>query len=87
MGFSGNQMLWSLAYVDMEANPDKTLVNMDGESFDYHKRSGLAAIPYSSQAGGLFDKMARGSLGQMNGGNGGMYPTVENEARFKRIQT
>jgi aryl-alcohol dehydrogenase-like predicted oxidoreductase len=82
MGFAGNQMLWSLAHIDMDANPDKTLVNMDAESFEYHKSSGLAAIPYSSQAGGLFNKMARGS----GTSGGGMYPIVENEARFKHIQ-
>jgi aryl-alcohol dehydrogenase-like predicted oxidoreductase len=86
MGFAGNQMLWSLAYTDMDANPDKTLVNMDSESFDYHKRSGLAAIPYSSQAGGLFSKMAKASLAQVNSGAGGMYPIAENEERFKRIK-
>jgi aryl-alcohol dehydrogenase-like predicted oxidoreductase len=86
MGFAGRQMLWSLAHIDMDANPDKTLVNMDGESFDYHKSSGLAAIPYSSQAGGLFNKMAQGSLTQMNGGVRSMYPSAENEGRFKHIQ-
>lgn len=86
MGFSGNQMLWSLAHVDMDLIPDKTLVNMNSESFDYHKSSGLAAIPYSSQAGGLFNKMAAGSLAQMNAGVRSMYPTAENEARFKRIK-
>jgi aryl-alcohol dehydrogenase-like predicted oxidoreductase len=86
MGFSGNQMLWSLAQVDMEAIPDKTLANMDAETYTYHKSSGMAAIPYSSQAGGLFNKMAEGSLGQMNAGIRSMYPALENEVRFTRLQ-
>jgi aryl-alcohol dehydrogenase-like predicted oxidoreductase len=70
----------------MENNPDKTLVTMDTESYALHTQSGLAAVPYSSQAGGLFNKMAAGSLGQMNAGINSMYPMVENEARFKHIQ-
>jgi aryl-alcohol dehydrogenase-like predicted oxidoreductase len=86
MGFTANQMLWSLAQVDMDTIPDKTLVNMDAPSYHFHKLSGLAAIPYSAQAGGLFNKMAAGSLAQMNEGVRSMYPAAVNEARFRRIQ-
>jgi aryl-alcohol dehydrogenase-like predicted oxidoreductase len=85
MGFSGNQMFWSLAKVDMDAVPDKTLVAMDAETWEYHRETDLAAIPYSSQAGGLFNKMANGSLVNMNPGIKSMYPQKENETRLSRI--
>jgi aryl-alcohol dehydrogenase-like predicted oxidoreductase len=84
--FKGNQMLWSLAKVDIEKVPDKTLVNMDAETWEYHKLTGLSAIPYSSQAGGLFTKMGKGHLAGANTDFNKMYPTSENEARFTRIQ-
>ncbi len=35
-------------------------VAMDGESYAYHRQSGLAAIPYSSPGRWLFQKMAEG---------------------------
>lgn len=86
MGFAGNQMLWSLSKVDMDAVLDKTLADMDAETWQYHRQTGLAAIPYSSQAGGLFNKMANGSLAKLDAGILSMYPTAENEARFLRIR-
>ena len=42
-GFVADQMLWSLAVVDPDGIPDKTLVFMDQELKDYHERSALAA--------------------------------------------
>ncbi|HRJ43637.1 MAG: aldo/keto reductase [Caldilineaceae bacterium] len=57
-GFVANQMRWSLAAMDPKTESDPTTVAMDGESYAYHRQSGLAAIPYSSQAGGYFQKMA-----------------------------
>jgi aryl-alcohol dehydrogenase-like predicted oxidoreductase len=86
LGFSGNQMFWSLGKVDMDAVPDKTLVAMDAETWEYHRKTNLAAIPYSSQAGGLFNKMANGSLEKMDPGIKSMYPTPENETRLRRIK-
>lgn len=57
MGFSGDEMMWSLAKIKGEALPDPTLVFMDDALYHYHRQSGLAAMPYSSQANGLFHKL------------------------------
>jgi aryl-alcohol dehydrogenase-like predicted oxidoreductase len=64
---------------------DPTLVVMGDELKRYHAQTGLAAIPYSSQAGGLFNKMAVGGK-IANPGINRMYQTPENMNRFERIQ-
>jgi aryl-alcohol dehydrogenase-like predicted oxidoreductase len=54
-GFSVNQPQWSLAYQHHVA--DETLVQMDREMYRMHLRTGLAAMPYSSQGQGFFTKL------------------------------
>jgi aryl-alcohol dehydrogenase-like predicted oxidoreductase len=80
-GFVANQINWSLAEIDPECMGDRTTVAMDDELFDYHQTSGLAAMAYSSQAGGLFQKLARGDAAI-----GGAYPLESNQRRLKRIE-
>jgi aryl-alcohol dehydrogenase-like predicted oxidoreductase len=58
-GFVADQPLWSLADFNPGAIGDPTLVAMSPELFELHKRTGLAAICYSSQAKGFFTKVAR----------------------------
>ncbi|HSV27433.1 MAG TPA: aldo/keto reductase [Sedimentisphaerales bacterium] len=58
-GFAGDQPMWSLAQWKSDAIGDTTLVQMSPELYELHKASGLAAIPYSSQAKGFFTKFAR----------------------------
>ncbi len=81
-GFCGDQMLWSLAVVNPGGLADKTLVAMDAGLHAYHQASGMAAIPYSSQANGLFNKMAAGKLAEMPP----QYRLAENEKRMARIR-
>jgi aryl-alcohol dehydrogenase-like predicted oxidoreductase len=59
-GFSANQMMWSLAAANAKAD-DSTLTGMDAEMKEFHSETGMAVIPYSSQAGGLFQKMSHGT--------------------------
>lgn len=59
-GFSADQVEWSLAA--RNANVGGSLVAMDAALLDLHRRTGLAAIPYSSQAKGYFDKVIAGTL-------------------------
>lgn len=52
-GFAANQPWWSLA----EPKPETMaadLARMDREMYEFHRRTGLAAMPYSSQANGFF---------------------------------
>lgn len=60
--FAANQMMWSLAEADRSAFGDPTLVAMDEETRDFHQQTGLTAIPYSSQAQGLFTKWEQGTF-------------------------
>jgi Predicted oxidoreductases (related to aryl-alcohol dehydrogenases) len=55
--FSANQMMWSLAEVNHGTVGDETMVLMDQEGMEFHKETGLVAIPYSSQAQGFYTKM------------------------------
>ena len=58
-GFIGSQCEWSLARRNPGSNA-ADLLAMDDAMLAYHAETGLAAIPYSSQAKGYFDKLATG---------------------------
>ena len=49
-----------LAVIDPRGVPDQTLAIMNDEMRAFHRESGMAVIPYSSQANGRFSKMQRG---------------------------
>jgi len=79
-GFVGDQMMWSLAAPEPAALSDKTMVPMDQALWRYHRETGLAAIPYSSQAGGWLQKAAAGVRTRP------VYDTAGNRARLARAQ-
>jgi aryl-alcohol dehydrogenase-like predicted oxidoreductase len=82
-GFVASQMMWSLAVVDPGGIKDDTLAPMDAEMLAYHYQSGLPAIPFSSQAGGLFAKLADGRNALPAKGP---YRSTSNLARLERVQ-
>lgn len=84
-GFVANQMRWSLAEIEPVSVGDPTTVAMDEETLAYHRRTGLAAIPYSSQAGGYFQKLAEGREIRQNQQKS--YGTIENRSRAARLQS
>jgi aryl-alcohol dehydrogenase-like predicted oxidoreductase len=58
---AANQPEWNLA----QRNPGTAagdMLRMDAAMFHLHARTGLAAVPYSTQAKGYFDKRAAGTL-------------------------
>jgi aryl-alcohol dehydrogenase-like predicted oxidoreductase len=57
-GFVANQMRWSLAGMNVGPPEDQTMCAMDLPTHRMHSESGLAAIPFGSQAGGYFTKLA-----------------------------
>jgi len=85
-GFSANQMFWNLAKINPEGVADKTIAWMDDTMWAYHNKTGMAAIPYSAQAGGWFQKMALGNQKHINPGLRGMYDLPENHLRWQRAQ-
>jgi aryl-alcohol dehydrogenase-like predicted oxidoreductase len=85
-GFVANQVMWSLAPVDPPAIRDKTSVWMDGATWQYHRETGLAAIPYTSQAHGLFQRLEQGTLEQMEAYPRSIYRLEASRQRFERIK-
>jgi aryl-alcohol dehydrogenase-like predicted oxidoreductase len=84
-GFVANQMLWNAAVVNDAALGDASLVAMDDALWEYHRDSGLAAIPFSSQANGLFTKLIAGQEDRLRPGWSRVYPEIPNRARAERI--
>jgi aryl-alcohol dehydrogenase-like predicted oxidoreductase len=76
--FSGNQMKWSLAEADPKAGGDPTMVAMDAATWAFHRETNLAAVPFSSQAGGWFQK--RDKSGALPAG---AFATDANERRYR----
>ena len=56
-GFVADQPMWSLAVANFEKLPDQTIEQMDAAQLDFHRRTGMAAFAYSSQAHGYFSKL------------------------------
>ena len=84
--FSADQVLWNAAKVDPKSIPDQSIMTMDAGLFNFHLSSGLATLAFSSQANGLFDRMHRGTLEQMDPGLLASYPVVPNIDRYARIR-
>ncbi len=63
-GFVASQPRWSLGSRHAEKPSDPTLLSLDQSDYDFHKQSGMAVIPYSSQAGGFFSKFANDGISE-----------------------
>jgi aryl-alcohol dehydrogenase-like predicted oxidoreductase len=87
-GFVGVQNLWSLAKPNLAEimRRDPTLVVMDDDLWQYHKQTGLAAIPYTSQANGLFQKMDAGGKAALPADLAEQYLSPETEGRYQRLK-
>ncbi len=85
-GFVADSMLWNAAVVNPEPVAEQTMVTMNAYLHRFHTETGMAAVPYSSQAGGLFQKMASGALDRARAAESRIYPLDLNERRFARIQ-
>lgn len=86
-GFVADQPLWSLAQPDLTGS-DPTLEVMNPELFAFHEGSGVAAIPYSSQANGFFQKVAEGrSTATALVAYETELVRAANHARFARLET
>jgi aryl-alcohol dehydrogenase-like predicted oxidoreductase len=85
-GFAGNQLMWSLAVPNHAALFDPAMVTMDAATKAYHLRTGQAAMAYSSQAGGLFTRLASGAPDDLPAGQRALYAGEENLRRLQRLQ-
>ncbi len=85
-GFVGDQMMWSLARMAYKDLLDPTMVVMDDELHTFHRESGLAAMPYSSQANGWLHKQAQKSTQSQGDASKSAYDTPVNKSRLKRVK-
>lgn len=59
-GFSVNQIMWSLARINVSRLSDPTIVTMDGDTYAYHRAKNIPIMAFSSQAKGYFTLRLRG---------------------------
>jgi len=57
-GFVANQPFWCLGCQQSRPPPFTGYVKFDAEAFRFHRETGLAVVPYTSQANGFFSKLA-----------------------------
>jgi aryl-alcohol dehydrogenase-like predicted oxidoreductase len=86
-GFVGVQNLWNLAKIDPENLQDPTHAGMDEALWQYHRTTQLAAMPFTSQANGLFQKLETGQVERLSPGMRKMVLNPETQARFERLLT
>jgi aryl-alcohol dehydrogenase-like predicted oxidoreductase len=85
-GFVANQMLWNVGCYNMVELKDKTLVKFDKDTFDLHKESGMAAVPYSSQANGFFSKIDAADAASREKAEKSDYNTEKNRTLQQHIK-
>lgn len=85
--FVANQPMWSAAVIDPATLPDRTLAVMDDDMRRLHVETGMACVPFSSQAGGLFTKLASPwwSLKFRLGSGPAGYPSAPNLRRHRAL--
>lgn len=85
--FVANQMQWSLAEPNPGSIGDPTLVVMNDATGHLHRESGLAAVPYSSQANGFFGgKYGRGKRQVDSPSARQVQKLYSNDANFGRLE-
>lgn len=85
-GFVANQPLWSLAAPNMDSHPDQTLVAMDQVGLDFHRKTGMAVMAYSSQAHGFFTKLDASGKANIPPADLTLYDNPTNLRRLERIR-
>lgn len=85
-GFCANQTLWSMADADMNSYPWPGCVNMSEKMYDMHKKTGMAAFAYESQARGFFQKYQKRAEKEVPENLLRIYGAAENINRFQRAQ-
>lgn len=86
-GFVASQLLWSAAALNPGGVGDPTLAAMDADYLAWHAAQGVAAVPYSSQANGYFQRLLTFSLGGAQPWVARMYDSAANRSRAARIES
>lgn len=86
--FGGSQILWNLAAINPGSIGDKTLVTMDEAAYGYYLEAGMAVFAYTSQANGVFSKLAADGPDSLKEGVRSKYynaTTLDRLERAKRL--
>ena len=86
-GFVADQTLWNAAVLQRKPYGSDTTGWMNAERFAYLFSRGMSAIPYQSQAFGLFHRLHAGTIDQMNPGFRGFYEPDSSAARYDAMKT
>ncbi len=81
-GFEGSQIRFSPAIIAPGGDADRTLVDMDEESFIYYGKNNIPVAAYASQAKGFFSKMASKGEDGLSPKSKGRYLCEENLKRL-----
>ncbi|MDD2458880.1 MAG: aldo/keto reductase [Eubacteriales bacterium] len=84
--FVANQLMWSLAEASPAGFPDPTMVAMDKDNLALHRDSNLAAVAYSSQANGYFDKLEHLGKAKISPALLKLYDSPKNDRRAIRVR-
>jgi aryl-alcohol dehydrogenase-like predicted oxidoreductase len=84
--FVANQLWWSLAAPDLVAYGDPTVVGMDAGGMAFHRSTGMAAMAYSPQGKGFFNKLDERGLDGIDAFQRKIFATPANIARLPRIK-
>jgi aryl-alcohol dehydrogenase-like predicted oxidoreductase len=84
-GFVGNQCMWSFAVPNRDTIEDSTIATMDAQTFEFHRKTGLAIVAYTSQAHGFFSKASNNPTA-LEERLRKMYSNQENTERLHRLQ-
>ena len=86
MGFSASQIRFSPAIIAPGGNADRTLVDMDKESFYYYADKKIPVAAYASQGKGFFSKMAALGESGLSEKSKERYLCNENLIRLEKIK-
>ena len=86
-GFCADQPMWSLARnADQADLAAKRLIQMDGALYGFHRQSGMACVPYTSQAKGFFAKLVQGGEAALSDKARQRYLTADNLRLMDRVR-
>ena len=85
-GFEGSQIRFSPAVIAPNGNADRTLVDMDIESFRYYAEKQIPVAAFASQAKGFFSKMASIGVDGLSPKSKERYLCEENLKRFELVK-
>jgi aryl-alcohol dehydrogenase-like predicted oxidoreductase len=86
VGFCGNQVGYSLAQANPGISAWAGMLYMDQATWEYHKRSGLPVVAYSSQAQGFFSGKYGAGRPAKSQNMADLYYTPTNFARLERVR-